>query len=248
MNSPSKIRGFTLIELLTVIAIIGILAAILIPTVGKVREHAKRSKCMSNTRQIGLSLVTSANQNKNQAFPDNTNAGSWAWDMSHTAIKEVVNLAGRDVLYCPSSNMLTMYTMEQLYNYRPNVSAVTGYVLLIKGTKQVQDGWTPTNPVPDYLNERIQGEYNSQTYVIPASRRLLVVDTVISSGLDFRNVNGGLTNNVSNHMTGDTPSGGHASFVDGHVKWRKFQRGTGAQVVDPDYFSVKGTGAPTFWF
>jgi prepilin-type processing-associated H-X9-DG protein/prepilin-type N-terminal cleavage/methylation domain-containing protein len=50
--------AFTLIELLTVIAVIGILAAILIPVVGRVRDAARSAVCISNLRQLGqASLV-----------------------------------------------------------------------------------------------------------------------------------------------------------------------------------------------
>lgn len=57
------IRAFTLIELLTVIAIIGILASILIPVVGKVRENARRVKCGSNMRQVALAVLTYESEN-----------------------------------------------------------------------------------------------------------------------------------------------------------------------------------------
>lgn len=59
----ARSQAFTLIELLTVIAIIGILAAILIPVVGSVRESARSARCISNLRQIHTGFILYSNDN-----------------------------------------------------------------------------------------------------------------------------------------------------------------------------------------
>ncbi len=69
MKRKTSAKAFTLIELLTVIAIIGILAAILIPVVGAVRENARGAQCISNMRQMGQAVYLYAADNHGFAPP-----------------------------------------------------------------------------------------------------------------------------------------------------------------------------------
>ena len=67
-------RHFTLIELLTVIAIMGVLAAILMPALGKARRKAKLTSCMNQLRQIaglGFAMYMGDNGDRLPLWPSN---------------------------------------------------------------------------------------------------------------------------------------------------------------------------------
>lgn len=62
-------RGFTLIELLTVMAIMGILSSMLLPSLSRAREMGRRTACLSNLRQIGLATQMYVQDNDDGFLP-----------------------------------------------------------------------------------------------------------------------------------------------------------------------------------
>ena len=72
----SRRRGFTLVELLVVIGIIAVLISMLLPSLNKAREAAKRTACLSNLHQLHVMLVMYANSNRDQVPIGYSGSGS----------------------------------------------------------------------------------------------------------------------------------------------------------------------------
>ena len=78
MKNPRR-HGFTLIELLVVIAIIAILAAILFPVFAQAKEAAKKTSCLSNLKQLGIS-ETMYISDADDTFPCVVYGSTTTWD------------------------------------------------------------------------------------------------------------------------------------------------------------------------
>ncbi len=63
MKSERRKSGFTLIELLVVIAIIALLISLLVPSLARAKELAKKVSCQANVRSIGLAVAQYTNEN-----------------------------------------------------------------------------------------------------------------------------------------------------------------------------------------
>lgn len=72
--------AFTLVELLTVIAIVGILAAIIVPTISKVRLSAKKSTCLSRLRHLGTAFLVYGSDHKG-LLPKASNDAGGRWPL-----------------------------------------------------------------------------------------------------------------------------------------------------------------------
>ncbi len=188
-----KTTGFTLIELLVVIAIIGILAAILFPVFARARENARRTSCLSNTKQLGLGVLQYA-QDYDEKLPSSYDlsgdeARNWWGAMIQPYVK------GTQLFYCPSDSVHD-YAKPDGFS-RWNVSYGYNYVFLNAEATPAYSGGGVSLAAINEVSQTVMlaDSNNSLPYVIFAQ---------------------GLYQPLPRHLEGT-----NACFVDGHAKWFK---------------------------
>jgi len=212
-----------------VIAIIAILAAMLLPALAAAKEKARRTKDLSNMRQLGIACFTYASENQDR-LPGIVKDGEWLHDMSRPNADALVNAgASVKIFYC--AGLLASVNENEALGTRGegkkswwefnDKRRVMGFAFMIK-------------QAPDDTRFPINGAQfiSKLTQTNRPSEATLAADEIMTTSLikpyDFRIVSDNVPNEYGGayyppHRKHGIPTGGTLLFLDSHASWRKFE-------------------------
>src|SRR6476660_4971125 len=153
--SPLSRQAFTIVELLDVIAIIGILVALLLPAIQAAREAARRTQCTNNIKQLGLAM-----QNYHSArnrFPANVN---WIWASGTHKVRR--NFASHLVNMAPYMEETALHGSIDFCD--PNIPAPT----CVEPGNQIVNGL----PVRQYVVNSLQCPSDSKNRLVDSTDKV----------------------------------------------------------------------------
>ena len=177
-------RFFTLLELVVVIAIIGILASILLPSLSKARAKAEQAVCASNMRQVSISLNLFLNNN-NHFFPIGIR-NNWPYD-DFIAPYDGRNLTQTEIDEKRFDNNQENRNKHKLYNCPSSKASKTSiYTQRTYGLNNGQGSWyKPNSSGLTWLRWSSQPAYevpiNIQEVVSPSNMYMLTENDIVTS-------------------------------------------------------------------